>query len=188
MNKKSNSLGNKILGLWDLFQALPFGRKQMWVFTVLGFLFLFFPWFHEGVGYSTVFEKISGGGVVITLHLTLLLILLIREAFFYKAYCFSVKTQVLYFCISALGAYTVVLHTFGLSELLHYNSHSQMGFGPMLSFISFGMIFMGAFLSSDYFPKKPEKTLMDTPEKVDTSKAHFSSDRPSLFSPPHDSD
>jgi len=97
----------------------------------------------------------------------------IREVFFGKQSLYGISAYKIYVVCGGLGMYTCLLHAFGLYELLRYNIHSGMGIGSMVSFVSFGMVLMGAIFSSDFIPPRPQKDLLETPEKVDTHKAHF---------------
>lgn len=148
-NIKSNTF---IDNLKEKFLNIPFGRKVFAVSSLAGIIFLFFPWFYEGVKWYNVFGKVPIFGFVFISSLLFTLIIFIQETFANKKTFFSIENTKLLMIVVAISFYTLILYTFVLYYLLNYNPRADIGNGGMLFFVSLGVSFMGLYLSKNFVP------------------------------------
>lgn len=152
------------------FLTLPFGRKILFSFSLIGFISLFLPWFYEGLRMFNALEKFSIIGIMLFLISSLIVLISIRETFFFKKYFIGLPHYYAFLLLLIAGIYTLILQTSALYELLNYNSRAFVSFGGMVLFFSYGLALAGLLISKNFVPVPPKKVKQKKPEDVNISR------------------
>ena len=149
--------------------TLPFGRKVLFIFSIISIISLFLPWFYEGLKMFTIFGKFTIMGYVLTTISALVLFVSIKETFFYKKYFFGLPNYYAFLLLLIAGIYTLILQTSALYELLNYNPRANISFGGAILFFSYGLSLFGVLISKNYTPETIKEVTPKNPEDVNTS-------------------
>jgi len=166
-----------LFNIIKLFLDLPFGRKIIFIFSIIGFISLFFPWFYEGLKMFNVFQKFSIIGFTLSIITFLIAFLSIRETFFYKKMFFGLPHYYVFLLLLIIGLYTLILQTSALYELMNYNPRAIISFGGMILFFSYGLSLFGLLVSKNYIPKKTKKLKRKDPNDVNISEISLNVER-----------
>jgi len=169
MYKKSES-PSALFTVIELFLALPFGRKILFISSIFGVISSFFPWFYEGLKMFNIFGKFSIIGVMLSIISASIITISIRETFFYKQYIFGLPNYYALLLLLITGIYTLVMQTSALYELLNYNPRANISFGGMFLFFSYGLSLLGLFISKHFVPQQPKEEKTINNEDIDISK------------------
>ncbi len=151
------------------FLTLPFGRKVLFIFAIIGFISLFLPWFYEGLRLFNIFGKFTIIGFMLSLFSSFIILISIRETFFYKKYFLKLPNYYAFLLLLIIGLYTLILQTSALYELLNYNPQARISFGGMLLFFSYGFSLFGLLISKNYIPEKPKEKKQKDAKDVNIS-------------------
>lgn len=138
----------------------------MMIFSFLGIIGCFFPWFSEKMISFSALTHLQIFGYSIVICFLSVLYIGLREHFQNSSTLFNIPNPYLLFIFLFISLYTIILETVVLYHLLIYTEDSQVEWGIMITFIAIGMAILGLIISWDYIPKIKKEEIKPFPKTI----------------------